>query len=633
MYMKIHDLPFLVFGAACVIASSCADAQTVRYVDSAAKQGGSGLSWSSPHQTIYQAVAAAQPGDEIWVREGLYKVDAGTIDLSDDLVLRGSFLGDETHISQRNIGAHPTLITADLLGNDTDEFSSRADNTSVTLIAGGALLDGVVIRGAARQAVDRVASMVDCTVEDCLLITGEESVVYLLASQGDSLSVERCVFLHCARETEDIREGVLEIRALESANQVLVRDCMFLNNGFAGNGTATGLIVTASSNRQDLRTEVFIEQCQFIGNTSESRYPCALGIDVNTWDVVISDSQFNSNIGNGQHNSPVYIEARNSKLSIRDSYFTENVARAASSSALTLHYNANEAWDYSATIERCVFSGNTSAEYGSLYVQRSDAVEFALRDCEFINNSGTRGAAATFFESRVLYKTLIDNVLFDGNSSPATGSLESSVLYAEDAVVVGSQFINHDSIDLAVDGGFDLSLVSCIVRNNSFARLASDPGPCFVHSVVWNNYSPGGAASSANNCDFINCVLDVAPEDQMYSAEHCVFPGAADANGNLSLDSVGQIFLDPDNGNFRPVPGSALIDAGTLKWRYPEWIYYTLDYPDLDHDGVRSEFLPIDLDGTARNQDDPATPGSGPDIGLYEIGNAAPNTSPCLPDV
>lgn len=616
------------------LASTAAAAQTVRYVDSAAKQGGNGLSWESALPTIYEAVNSAEPGDEIWVRQGLYKVDEGTIDLGTDLVLRGGFLGDETDISQRDIGAHPTLITADLLGNDTADFASRNDNTQVTMIAGGALLDGLVIRGAAYQAIDNAGGMQDCIVEDCLLLAGDVSVVYFESIGEERINIKRCVFQECARESGDIREGVLEIRATSLSPSTLVQDCDFLNNGLLGDGTATGLVVNALGVAKTNLSEFTIQRCHFQGNVSKTRYPGAMWgafYDYRIADVI--DCRFEQNTTFGSSASVELLIAEGSEFTMSDSEFIRNSSQQARAGAIHLRIGSSLS-SRECVVERCTFEQNSGEDAGALSVDHSGFEDSLLiRDCEFVRNSSESAAAAEIWAGGSGFSVEIRDTLFDANYSINPNVYDNSVLFAEDTVLIGCEFRNHTSVAAAFRSEGGLRAFSTILQDNSFTRIASESGVSLTHSVVWNSSKADFGTAFTEGCALLNCVLDETPEASQFTAEHCVFPGAEPGLTNLDLDLVGPVFVDADNGDFRPIPGSALIDAGSLKWSHPELIEYTLDLSDLDRDGVKQEFLPIDIEGTARNQDDPNTPGAGPDIGLYELGDALPDTSPCLPDM
>ncbi|MGB1130914.1 MAG: autotransporter-associated beta strand repeat-containing protein, partial [Haloferula sp.] len=137
----------------------------VLYVDAAAAPGGSGTSWGSTSalDTLDEALAYAIPGDQIWVKEGVYTPGEGssdpasTFDVPDGIQLLGGFAGTETTASQRDPAAHPTILSGDL-GND--DFTNvdgitispawiRGTNaySVVTVSFSAPVIDGFVITG------------------------------------------------------------------------------------------------------------------------------------------------------------------------------------------------------------------------------------------------------------------------------------------------------------------------------------------------------------------------------------------------------------------------------------------------------------------------------------------------------
>ncbi len=140
-----------------VVLVSCAFAGT-RHVDAALTTGANdGSSWSNAFQGsngVQAALAAALPGDQIWVARGTYKpttTSTRTISfvLQSGVELYGGFAGTETQLAQRNVAANPSVLDGDLNGDDAS--SAFTDNSYHVVDAGTsdatALLDGFTVRG------------------------------------------------------------------------------------------------------------------------------------------------------------------------------------------------------------------------------------------------------------------------------------------------------------------------------------------------------------------------------------------------------------------------------------------------------------------------------------------------------
>ncbi|MDO8632518.1 MAG: choice-of-anchor Q domain-containing protein, partial [Phycisphaerales bacterium] len=90
-----------------------------------------GSSWVNAFRYLNDALAAGgppglPPGSEIWVAKGTYKPDrippgnrAATFQLQSGVALYGGFDGTETVLSQRDPTLNTTILSGDLLGNDT----------------------------------------------------------------------------------------------------------------------------------------------------------------------------------------------------------------------------------------------------------------------------------------------------------------------------------------------------------------------------------------------------------------------------------------------------------------------------------------------------------------------------------
>ena len=123
-------LPLTAALAGC--AWLAASAGTVR-VKTDGNDVGSGATWELAKRSVTNAVAAALPGDEIWIAAGVYR---GHLQIDKAVALYGGFQGDELSRDQRNPAAQPTVLDG-------------ATNGIVVRISGSGperILDGFTIR-------------------------------------------------------------------------------------------------------------------------------------------------------------------------------------------------------------------------------------------------------------------------------------------------------------------------------------------------------------------------------------------------------------------------------------------------------------------------------------------------------
>jgi len=107
-----------------------AGAQTIHYVDDDAIGANTGTSWADAFTTLQPALAAAQPGDQIWVAAGTY---VGNFTLAVEVGLYGGFAGTETELTQRDWKANPTILDGNLTGS---VVTSPVGATATTRIDG-----------------------------------------------------------------------------------------------------------------------------------------------------------------------------------------------------------------------------------------------------------------------------------------------------------------------------------------------------------------------------------------------------------------------------------------------------------------------------------------------------------------
>lgn len=128
------------------ITTAVVQAQPVIFVDADATGANNGASWNDAFTDLHLALQTAQFGAEVWVAEGIYKPvvpanpPAVTVQergrsfrVLDGVSVFGGFSGTETLRDERDIAAHVTFLSGDLLGNDNETIDinepTRADNT------------------------------------------------------------------------------------------------------------------------------------------------------------------------------------------------------------------------------------------------------------------------------------------------------------------------------------------------------------------------------------------------------------------------------------------------------------------------------------------------------------------------
>lgn len=121
----------------------------VRYVKQDVNGTSDGSSWENAHTDLQDALAAASPGEEIWVAAGTYKPTTGTdrtlsFTLKNGVAIYGGFAGTETLLYERDPEANVTILSGDIgvEGDNSDNSYHVVDGSNKDR---SATLDGFTI--------------------------------------------------------------------------------------------------------------------------------------------------------------------------------------------------------------------------------------------------------------------------------------------------------------------------------------------------------------------------------------------------------------------------------------------------------------------------------------------------------
>ncbi len=212
----------------------------VWYVDS--ERSGDGTSWQNAFGKISDAVAASAPGEEIWVKAGLYElVDEVMVDKP--VAIYGGFAGVEKERNERNWQKFATVMDG---GNSSRCFSILGDDV---------VIDGFTIRNGAQGAGGG-----------------------LLLSSADNFRVANSNFR--------FNDAQLGGAILSEYSAGMISNCFF--DGNAAGQSGGGIYVYATS--------VVVSNCIFVGNTAGKSWGSGGGAIYNSRsDAVITNCTFAHN--------------------------------------------------------------------------------------------------------------------------------------------------------------------------------------------------------------------------------------------------------------------------------------------------------------------------------------------------
>ncbi|MDF1838789.1 MAG: right-handed parallel beta-helix repeat-containing protein, partial [Planctomycetota bacterium] len=349
-------------------------AQETLYVDAGAPNGGDGSSWNTAFQDLQDALdtAAMDPQVQgIHLAEGTYRPDRGSLDpaltftMVDGIALLGGFPSGGSDLAARDSAAHPSVLTGDLLGDDsplgpTGSIAGSLDNSETVMrmanLSGATLLDGVEIRGGAADGF-----------------------------------------------ADQFGGGII----VEGGSPRIVH-CRFVGNSALRSGGGLALVNSAAT----------VELCTFRENTSG-----AMGGGLWVGGHVaasVMHCNFERNAGNqgaGLGVSPLtFSDPNGSSTTVLDCRFVDNQAVVGSSNGGGAYLRRGPV-----TMKRCHFLENWAQGGGGLYIDMGHAF---VSQCWFERNEaggdGGGAIAITNFTNGSVETTRITSSLMIGNTGVAT---------------------------------------------------------------------------------------------------------------------------------------------------------------------------------------------------------------------
>lgn len=350
----------------------------VHYVDKDATGANNGTSWADAYTDLQDALAAAQPGDHIWVAEGTYLPGtsaSSTFLIEKDIKLYGGFTGTETNLLQRDWATYPTILSGDVNGNDVvDNFTTnRSDNVNNILhltsdVTNALILDGFIVQGGHADNISSSApealrgggmwSAGSPTMRNCTFRQNYASELGAGAYFGEltsGLVVQDCMFE--ANKVKDSPNGFGgAMFVLNSTAFQKIERCVFLHN-------FTGSLALFTDSGE-------ISECQFINNENRG-YGAGLlaSVQSDSGFILVKDCQFTGNIS-GQVGAGIFGECvtSNNQLKVMDCTFEENIADGVGGGMFVIAVSDN----HNIEIDNCIFKGNQADEGGGLMIQASN---------------------------------------------------------------------------------------------------------------------------------------------------------------------------------------------------------------------------------------------------------------------
>lgn len=539
----------------------------VLHVDAAAPPGGDGVAWATAFDDLQAALAAAQPGDEVWIARGVYTPSPADTTVSFDLrpgvALYGGFAGTETERDARDWAANESILSGDLGHDDTlHPIAFNTPNSGHVLTATGvdatAVIDGLVVEhgaygppgtpagdpllcGSGLYAVNASPTVRNCTFRVNYAAFGSGGAVHLWDSSPQ--------FTGCVFEDNYVHLGNGGAVYMGGNSGSSFTGCTFRRNTcvFATPDASGGGIHHYST------APLAVTDCTFEGNQVRPFYSTGNdlgyggGISSFSAPITVSNCTFRNNTASTGGGMIAWNEA-----TVTNCLFDGNnaQARAGSLGELGGWGGGFAAYSFVARemlLVNCTFVGNRSKEYGGVGGEWNATA--VLRNCILWDNSGWNPEIVGYYREQIggnfdLRCCDIQGIfgLAGVGEDPLepdklVGCTDADPLFAgpgDFRLLPGSPAIDSGDNAAWVGGGVDLA---------GLPRLADDPatadtGLGAAPIIDMGAYERQGSPPCPADID-ANGVLNVDDVDAFVAAFLGSLPtGDCDGSGALNVDDV-----------------------------------------------------------------------------------------------
>ncbi|WP_281541387.1 BspA family leucine-rich repeat surface protein [Maribacter aestuarii] len=392
------------------------------FVDQSAAPGGDGSSWALAYQDIQSAVDVAANGDTIFVAEGIYQPQS-EIDISVPLMIRGGYPQGG---GLQNINIHATQIQADFdpsnlllrifdVGTSAD-FSVegiRFYNTRYAIESGSNItVDQVEFEEFSSYGIRIDSDISTCSIDNSKF-SNFSGTAFSHTAIITTLSITNTIFQNGTNRAISIDDEV----ANYDFTDIIIRDF-----------TTSDRIVSI----RDIPNTGTISNFKAHNNTLNSSGSIFL---ISNSAVSFSNAEFTKN--NGQNGTPC-LQSSDSTIDIDNSIFSENSIIGTGPKSVFL------IWDTVFTVTNSRFENNhaqgTFAALADIRADDTDALA-TFDNCLFYQNSTLGSSQQGIIDSSYDTNLLINNCVFDANSSPGAYLIDSFA--GSGAIITNSVFKNH----------------------------------------------------------------------------------------------------------------------------------------------------------------------------------------------